>query len=83
MLPLLIWLPHWSSSSAKNRMRPDIQEGSILLGIVWGPGVSEYMLEILDREEQNVEVRQLIGLGPPNNGSSIAELFCDPVHGPG
>ncbi len=24
---------------------------------------------------------QLIGLGPPNNGSALAELFNDPTHG--
>ena len=57
--------------------------GIDIVGHCKGTCVSRYMLEVLDREEQNVEVRQLIGLGPPNNGSSIAELFCDPVHGPG
>ena len=54
-----------------------------IVGHCMGTCVSRYMLEVLDREKENLEVRTLIGLGPPNNGSSIAELFCDPVHGPG
>jgi len=27
------------------------------------------------------QVRQLIGLGPPNTGSALVELFHDPVRG--
>jgi pimeloyl-ACP methyl ester carboxylesterase len=59
-------------------------EGAIdIVGHCMGTCVSRYMLEVLDREVRSLKVRQLIGLGPPNNGSSIAELFCDPIHGPG
>ena len=54
-----------------------------IVGHCMGTCVSRYMLEVLDKEKRTLKVRQLIGLGPPNNGSSIAELFCDPVHGPG
>jgi triacylglycerol lipase len=43
-----------------------------------GTCISRYLLEIVDSHRQREHVRQLIGLGPPNNGSSIAELFCDP-----
>jgi triacylglycerol lipase len=43
-----------------------------------GTCISRYLLEIVDLHRQREHVRQLIGLGPPNNGSSIAELFCDP-----
>lgn len=35
-----------------------------------------------DGGKKQERVRQLIGLGPPNNGSALAELFVDPVHGP-
>ncbi len=59
-------------------------DGAIdIVGHCMGTCVSRYMVEVLDREAQNLRVRQLIGLGPPNNGSSIAALLCDPVHGPG
>jgi hypothetical protein len=59
-------------------------EGEIdIVGHCMGTCVSRYMVEVLDRETRRIAVRQLIGLGPPNNGSSIAELFCDPIHGPG
>jgi triacylglycerol lipase len=43
-----------------------------------GTCISRYLLEIIDGTDRKENVRQLIGLGPPNNGSSIAELFCDP-----
>jgi triacylglycerol lipase len=43
-----------------------------------GTCISRYLLEIIDGTSRQENVRQLIGLGPPNNGSSIAELFCDP-----
>jgi hypothetical protein len=41
------------------------------------------MGEVLDKGARCHAVRQLIGLGPPNTGSSIAKLCCDPIHGPG
>jgi len=44
-----------------------------------GGCIARYLLEVMEREER---VRQLIFLGPPNNGSSLAELFNDPDHGP-
>ena len=47
-----------------------------------GAAVTRYMLEVMDGESRNIPVRTLIGIGPPNNGSSMAELFNDPVHGP-
>jgi hypothetical protein len=36
---------------------------------------------VVDGTEQTQAVRQLIGLGPPNNGSALAELFHDPKRG--
>lgn len=47
-----------------------------------GTGIGRYLVEILDRKEQAEEIRQLIGIGPPNNGSALAELFSDPELGP-
>ncbi|KAF1077229.1 triacylglycerol lipase [Methanogenium sp. MK-MG] len=47
-----------------------------------GAAVARYMLEVMDGVSCSVPVRNLIGIGPPNNGSSMAELFNDPVHGP-
>lgn len=47
-----------------------------------GTGIARYLLEVLDRESETDSVRQLIGLGPPNNGSAMAELFNHPVCGP-
>jgi len=42
-----------------------------------GTGVVRYLVEVLDREGKTGPVRQLIGIGPPNNGSALAELFSD------
>ena len=47
-----------------------------------GAPVARYMLEVMDGEARRIRVRTLIGIGPPNNGSAMAELFNDPVHGP-
>jgi pimeloyl-ACP methyl ester carboxylesterase len=47
-----------------------------------GAAVARYMLEVMDGVSCRIPVRNLIGIGPPNNGSSMAELFNDPVHGP-
>lgn len=47
-----------------------------------GTGIARYLLEVLDGETRLENVRQLIGLGPPNNGSSLAEIFFHPVFGP-
>jgi len=46
-----------------------------------GTCVARYMLEVLDGDSMEENARQLIGIGPPNNGSSLAELFCHPEHG--
>jgi hypothetical protein len=35
----------------------------------------------MDGTRRREHVRQLIGLGPPNNGSALAELFHDPEQG--
>ena len=47
-----------------------------------GTGIARYLVEVLDKNERQENVHLLIGLGPPNNGSSLAELFFDPVHSP-
>ncbi|MCQ8893967.1 MAG: acetyltransferase [Methanolinea sp.] len=44
-----------------------------------GTGIARFLLEVIARKE---EVCQVIGLGPPQRGSSLAELFFDPVHSP-
>lgn len=46
-----------------------------------GTCITRYFLEVMDRTEHREHVRQLIGLGPPNNGSALAELFNDPEQG--
>ena len=46
-----------------------------------GTGIARYLLEVFDGEMHNEQVRQLIALGPPNHGSTMAELFNHPVHG--
>jgi pimeloyl-ACP methyl ester carboxylesterase len=46
-----------------------------------GTCIVRYLLEVTDGENRRQNVRQLIGLGPPNNGSSLAELFHDPKRG--
>lgn len=48
-----------------------------------GTCIARYLLEVMDRPAKNERVRQLIGLGPPNNGSALAELFNDPDHAKG
>ena len=47
-----------------------------------GTCIARYLLEVIDGGRREERVRQLIGLGPPNNGSSMAELFNDPEYGP-
>jgi triacylglycerol lipase len=46
-----------------------------------GTCIVRYLLEVTDGAARTQAVRQLIGLGPPNNGSALAELFNDPVRG--
>jgi triacylglycerol lipase len=46
-----------------------------------GNCIVRYLLEVIDGRRKGEDVRQLIGIGPPNNGSAMAELFCDPEHG--
>ena len=47
-----------------------------------GSCIARYLLEVTDGSARHEQVRQLIAIGPPNNGSSLAELFCDPIIGP-
>jgi pimeloyl-ACP methyl ester carboxylesterase len=47
-----------------------------------GSCITRYLLEVMDGTTRNEQVRQFIAIGPPNNGSALAELFCDPVIGP-
>jgi triacylglycerol lipase len=47
-----------------------------------GTCVARYLLEVQDGGERKESVRQLIGIGPPNNGSALAELFNHPQYGP-
>ena len=47
-----------------------------------GSCITRYLLEVIDGRSRHEQVRQLIAIGPPNNGSAIAEIFCDPVIGP-
>ena len=46
-----------------------------------GTCITRYYLEKLDRTKHREHVIQLIGPGPPNNGSGPVELFQDPEHG--
>jgi hypothetical protein len=46
-----------------------------------GTCITRYFLEVMDGTHHKARVRQLIGLGPPNNGSALARLFNDPEHG--
>jgi len=46
-----------------------------------GTCITRYCLEVMDGKEHTEHVRQLIGLGPPNNGSALAKLFHDPEQG--
>jgi hypothetical protein len=46
-----------------------------------GTCIVRYLLEVVDGTERTQAVRQLIGLGPPNNDSALAELFYDPKRG--
>jgi pimeloyl-ACP methyl ester carboxylesterase len=46
-----------------------------------GTCIARYFLEVMDRAECRERVRQLIGIGPPNNGSALAKLFTDPEQG--
>jgi triacylglycerol lipase len=47
-----------------------------------GTCVARYMLEVRDGVAREESVRQLIGIGPPNNGSAMAEIFNHPRFGP-
>jgi triacylglycerol lipase len=47
-----------------------------------GACIVRQWLEVADGAARKAQVRQLIMLGPPNNGSALAELFSDPVRGP-
>jgi len=47
-----------------------------------GTCIARYLLEVLDGDDREEQVRLLVGIGPPNNGSAMAELFNDPERGP-
>ncbi|MDD4566954.1 MAG: alpha/beta fold hydrolase [Methanoculleus chikugoensis] len=47
-----------------------------------GTCIARYLLEVLDGDDREEDVRLLVGIGPPNNGSAMAELFNDPERGP-
>ncbi|MDD3934248.1 esterase/lipase family protein [Methanoculleus sp. UBA303] len=47
-----------------------------------GTCIARYLLEVLDGDAREEQVRLLVGIGPPNNGSAMAELFNDPERGP-
>lgn len=47
-----------------------------------GGMATRYLLEIIDKEEREIQVRQLILIAAPNNGSAMAEIFNHPEHGP-
>jgi len=47
-----------------------------------GTCIARYLLEVLDGGAQEEDIRLLVGIGPPNNGSAMAELFNDPERGP-
>lgn len=47
-----------------------------------GGFIVRYLLEVIDVPGEE-KVRFFIGIGPASNGSAMAELFNDPVHGPG
>jgi hypothetical protein len=48
-----------------------------------GACIARQFLEVVDRGARRARARRLIMLGPPNNGSALAELFSDPEHGAG
>jgi len=47
-----------------------------------GTCIARYFLEVGDGISRHEKVRQLIGIGSPNNGSALAELFFNPQYGP-
>ena len=46
-----------------------------------GTCIARYYLEAGSGADRHETVRQLIGIGSPNNGSALAELFFNPEHG--
>lgn len=46
-----------------------------------GTCAARYYLEVMDRSAREGTVRQLVGLGAPNTGSALADLFLDPARG--
>jgi len=47
-----------------------------------GTCIARYLLEVIDGSDREEDVRFLVGIGPPNNGSAMAEAFNDPEQGP-
>ncbi len=74
--PWLFWIISRSVREGRDWPGPvDIVSHSM------GTCIVRYLLEVTDGTERSQKVRQLIGLGPPNNGSALAELFHDPKRG--
>jgi hypothetical protein len=48
----------------------------------FGTCIARHYLEVADGALRQERVGRMIGLGPPNNGSALAELFSDPDEGP-
>ncbi|MDI6866079.1 alpha/beta fold hydrolase [Methanoculleus sp.] len=47
-----------------------------------GTCIARYLLEVIDGSDREEEIRFLVGIGPPNRGSAMAEAFNDPKLGP-
>ena len=47
-----------------------------------GGMATRYLLEVIDSTDREILVRQLILIAAPNNGSTMAEIFNHPEHGP-
>ncbi|MDD1723847.1 MAG: acetyltransferase [Methanospirillum sp.] len=47
-----------------------------------GGCVARFYIEVLDGERREEKIRQVIEIGVPNRGSSMAEIFNDPTFGP-
>jgi len=47
-----------------------------------GTCIARYLLEVIDGSDREEDVRFLVGIGPPNKGSAMAEAFNDPEQGP-
>ena len=67
---------------SKKREQEEYYERIDIVCHSMGGYVTRYYIEVLDGREKKEKVRQLILIGVPNRGSSMAEIFNDPVYGP-